>query len=199
MRASDCIAVVPAAGRSERMGVPKLLLPWGLATVIEATLAAWLSAGVERVYVTVRRDDGELADKCRAAGAMVVSPAVDPPDMRASVAASLESAAGDGKFAAWLLAPADMPWLDAEVAQRLMERHAEQPSEILVPSYNGRRGHPVLFPARRARDVVALQSGGIDQIVRAGPTSEIEVATHRVLHDLDSPDDYDRMRREFGP
>ena len=31
--------------------------------------------------------------------AKVVSPAVDPPDMRASVAAALESAAGDGKFA----------------------------------------------------------------------------------------------------
>ena len=53
-------AVVPAAGRSERMGAPKLLLPLGDSTVIEHVLAAWTASPVTRTVVVVRADDAEL-------------------------------------------------------------------------------------------------------------------------------------------
>lgn len=58
-------AIVPAAGLSRRMGAPKLLLPWGSATVIEAVVARWRASPVERIVVVVRRDDQPLQDRLR--------------------------------------------------------------------------------------------------------------------------------------
>jgi len=58
-------AIVPAAGLSRRMGAPKLLLPWGSATVIEAVVARWRASPVERIVVVVRRDDQPLQERLR--------------------------------------------------------------------------------------------------------------------------------------
>lgn len=179
------------------MGRPKLVLPWGGATILQATLAAWNAAGLEGVYVTVRRDDAEAAALARTAGAVVVQPEIDPPDMRASVATALSAAEADEPLAAWLLAPADMPWLDATVARRLIEERRELPTAILVPTYHGRRGHPVLFPGELSQQVRSLASGGINQLVRDGPTREVVCDSPRVLYDLDTPEDYAARRREF--
>ena len=44
-------AIVPAAGRSERMGRPKLILPIGGATVIARVVAALRQGGAEPVVV----------------------------------------------------------------------------------------------------------------------------------------------------
>ena len=58
--------VIPAAGRSVRMGEPKLLLPWRDGTLIEHVLAQWLASRVACVTVVVHPDDQELAAVCRA-------------------------------------------------------------------------------------------------------------------------------------
>lgn len=55
------VAVVPAAGRSRRMGRPKLLLPFGEGTVLGATLAALAGGGARRIAVVARPDDPRLA------------------------------------------------------------------------------------------------------------------------------------------
>lgn len=56
------LAVVPAAGRSRRMGRPKLLLPFGEGTVLGATLAALAGGGARRIAVVARPDDPRLAE-----------------------------------------------------------------------------------------------------------------------------------------
>ena len=82
-------AIVPAAGRSVRMGEPKLLLPWGETTIIESVLAAWRASRVARIVVVVHPEDTRLAELCRAASAMVIQPEIPPPDMKASVCHAL--------------------------------------------------------------------------------------------------------------
>ena len=48
-------AIIPACGRSVRMGTPKLLMPWKDSTVIEAVLAAWEQSQIDEIVVVVRR------------------------------------------------------------------------------------------------------------------------------------------------
>ncbi len=67
-------AIVPAAGRSVRMGRPKLNLPWGESTVLEHVVQAWLASRVDRVIVVVRRDDERLDELCRSLGVEVCVP-----------------------------------------------------------------------------------------------------------------------------
>ncbi len=117
-------AIVPAAGRSRRMGQPKLLLPWGDATIIESVLLGWRASQVEATIVVVHRDDQQLGDICRAAGAEVVVPNEPPPEMKDSIRYGIEHVmkinAGTSP-AGWLLAPADMPDLSVGVIDRVIE------------------------------------------------------------------------------
>lgn len=192
-------AIVPAAGRSQRMGQPKLLLPWGATTVIEHVLAAWKASRVLAVIVTVHPGDDVLIARCRAAGADVVI--VDPPpaDMKASVAAGLayaEATYHPGPADVWLLAPADMPRLNARLIEQLLSAHKPHDPRVLVPVAAGRRGHPVLFPWPLAAAVSKLPTEqGIDALVAAAHPVEIDCDELAAFADLDTPDDYERLTR----
>ena len=195
-------AVIPAAGRSQRMGRPKLLLPWGDSTVIEHVLAAWRDSPVHRVVMVVHPDDGELADVARRCQATVVRPEVPPAEMKESVRIALEHVAAEFAPAAddaWLLAPADMPTLDRATIDRLVAAYQTAEPAIWVPRFEGRRGHPVLFPWPLAAEVGRL---GPDEGVRAlldrHPVRTISAVGASVLEDLDTPKQYEQLRRRAG-
>src|SRR4051812_25373898 len=87
-------AIVPAAGRSERMGRPKLLLPVGGISVIARVVTALRKGGVDVVVVvvpgTVVAGAAELAAEAETSGAYVVIADPPPRDMRASVECGLD-------------------------------------------------------------------------------------------------------------
>ena len=198
--AARVFAVVPAAGRSRRMGQAKLLLPWREATVIEQVLAAWQGSRVACVVVVVHPDDTELADVCRRAGAIVQVAATPPPDMKASVRLGLEWL--DEHFAptaadAWMLAPADVPELTSRQIDRVLAEFDPSAGEILVPVHAGRRGHPVLFPWPLAAEVPRLADDeGINALVKRHPVRELPNDDPGILTDLDTPEDYRRLQGE---
>lgn len=195
-------ALVPAAGRSQRMGQPKLLLPWGNSTVIEHLLAVWKASRVSAVVVTAHPADDELIERCNAAGAEVA--VVDPPpaDMKASVAAGLAhlaTAYEPRPTDVWLLAPADLPRLNARLIDQVLTAHDPAAPRVLVPVSDGRRGHPVLFPWPLASAVGSLAADeGINALVAAAGPREIECDELAAFADLDTPDDYARLRGEAG-
>ena len=195
-------AIIPAAGRSERMGSPKLLLPWGESTIMETVLAAWRAGGVERIVVTVHPDDRELAELCRNRGADIVVPLLPPPDMQASVLAGLQSI--EAQYApvaadAWLLAPADLPHLSAEIIDRLLREHALSPDRILVPVLAGRRGHPVLFPWSWAEQATRLPNNvGLNSLLTGEAVREVAFPNVILDDDVDTPDDYERLKNRHN-
>ncbi len=180
------------------MGAPKLLLPWGSRTLIEHVLAAWQSAGVERCVVVVHRDDHVLAELAANAGAEVVVPAVPPPDMKASVQAALGHIAqhhAPNAEDVWLLAPADMPALSPAVVHALLAAAVENPNAIVAPTYQGRRGHPVLFRWRLADEVQRLAPDqGVNKLLQRHTVVEIPVPSVGILDDIDTPEDYCRLK-----
>lgn len=192
-------ALLPAAGRSKRMGQPKLLLPWGASTVIETVLAAWGASVVARVIVVVHPQDQELADVCRRARADVVVPTVAPAEMRVSIRLGLEHIAATfhpTSADAWLLAPADMPLLTTAAIDAVVAAHNPQSPHILVPTHHGRRGHPVLFPWPLAQEVFTLADDeGVNAIVHRHGYRSVELADAAAIgSDIDTPADYDRLR-----
>lgn len=190
-------AIVPAAGRSRRMGAPKLLLPWAEGTLIEAALAAWKAAGVQHRIVVIHPADACLADVVRHAGGEVCLAPQPPPDMKASVQLGLAYAAqhwqaGEGDV--WLLAPADIPAFSPQLVPTLLAAHAEQPEPILVPVHAGRRGHPVLFPWRYAAEVACLPAdAGVNRLLETFPVREIP-SPWPAAEDIDTPEAYRRLR-----
>lgn len=189
-------AVVPAAGRSRRMGQDKLLLSWGDHTVIESLLAAWQASGVDEIVVVTRQDQTELQALCREA--TVVTPEIAPPEMKDSVRAALNyirDAFSPEDRDVWLLAPADMPQLDPAVVTKILAAHDPASPAIIIPTSDNKRGHPVLFPWAFAASVATLADDeGVNALLERCAVRELECCGPNIHGDLDSPDDYMRLR-----
>ncbi len=191
-------AVVPAAGRSTRMGEHKLLLPFGATTVIEQVLSTWQASQVNEVVVVARCDDLQLSEVCQRSGVSLVTPLKAPPQMKDSVRIALEviqETEAPDEPDVWLLAPADMPRLHPKVIDLLLQSHDPQSPTILVPTMDGRRGHPVLFPWPLARAVGKLgPDSGVNKLLDENPVREIARDEPTILEDLDTPEDYRRLQ-----
>jgi molybdenum cofactor cytidylyltransferase len=102
---------------------------------------------------------------------------------------------------AFLLAPADHPALDASAVRALCDSFHSDPSHsILVPVHGGRRGHPALVAWRHVAGIRALAADrGINAYFRehANELREVSAAGPGVLCDLDTPEDYDRLRETW--
>ncbi len=197
-------AVVPAGGHSTRMGRPKLALPLGDRTVLEHVVAALREGGADRIVVVVGPHVPELVPLAEAAGADVCRLPEATADMRATVEHGLrwlEERYRPRPDDAWLLAPADHPTLNPAVVRQLRESYGNEPSRsIVLPVYGGRRGHPTLIAWRHVAGLRAFPAGqGINGYLRsqAGETLEVAVTNAGILWDLDTPEDYERLRQAW--
>ena len=187
--------VLLAAGAGTRFGGAKLLAPLpadahGVRAGTPLVLAAFehLRTATPHVVVVVRPGDPALCLALEQAGARVVQCERASEGMGHSLAAGIAATAD---AAAWLVALADMPWVDPQTVARLAARLQEGAS-IVAPRYRGRRGHPVGFAARH-RDVLLQLRGdaGARSVVmaHADEVEEVDVDDPGVLRDVDRPED----------
>jgi molybdenum cofactor cytidylyltransferase len=193
-------AIVPAAGRSVRMGRPKLLLPVAGRPVIDHVLTAWTASKVTRTVIVVRADDSDLLDRCRAFAVDVVTPAHPPADMKASVLLALAHIAdcyGPTDGDAWLLAPADLPRLATPLIDEMLAAYNPVDGKAVAPMFAGRRGHPVVMPWRTVHDVQALAADeGLNALVARTPRREIPYDSAAWWEDLNDLAEYGRLLNE---
>jgi len=194
-------AVIPAAGKSVRMGRPKLLLPLGGRSVLEYTVGALREGGVSEVLVIVSPALPELARLAEQVGAKVLQLDADTADMRTTVQRGLDwleqrysPASEDG----WFLAPADHPALEADVIQVLLQTRAAHPERsIFIPTFDGKRGHPTLLTWGHVAGIRNWPAGeGLNTYLRAhaDDTELCPVGSPGILLDMDTPADYERLR-----
>jgi molybdenum cofactor cytidylyltransferase len=202
---SRTFGLIPAAGKSQRMGCPKLALPLGGRTVLEAVVTTVRDAGVASVLVVIGPSAGDLAVLAARAGASVLRLPSDTAEMRDTIEQGLawiehtyQPTHDDG----WLLLPADHPCLESDVIGCLLRARAQDSGRtIVVPTYGGRRGHPVWIGWQHVAALRALPRGqGVNTLLRglAAQVLEVHVAHASVLWDLDTPEDYERLGGRLG-
>jgi molybdenum cofactor cytidylyltransferase len=199
-------ALIPAAGKSRRMGGPKLALPLDGRSVLEVVISAVRQAGVEEVLVILGPQTCNLGLMAEQAGAKVLMLAADTAEMRITILRGLqwvEEQCRPAKEDGWLLLPADHPCVEAPLVRMLLLAQKQQRDKsIVVPTFEGKRGHPVWI---RWEHVAAIRSApageGINAFLRrqARVTLEVAVANASILWDLDTPEDYERLRKALGP
>ena len=193
----NSFAIIPAAGLSRRMGEPKLLKTYRHKPLIEHTLEAWCLSRVDRVLVIIRADDHALQvllQNIRQRLSFEIVLADAPPEMKDSFAAGWtylqESSELSGNDVI-LMAPADMPHLSSAIINQLLDFHPQHPDSILAPEYQGRRGHPALFPETIAQAVSQLTSDqGLNALWEQFPHHSVVVDTDDSFGDFDTPQDW---------
>jgi len=186
------VGVLLAAGRGERFGGGKLLvpLPAGPNAGVALGVAACrnLRAAVGEVIAVVRPGAPSLAASLVREGARVVVAANADDGMGASLAAGVAVAGGADGF---IVALADMPWVTPATIRAVVEA-LRSGASIAAPRYHGRRGHPVGFAAAHRAELVALAGDqGARAIVEANASSVtfVDVDDTGVLADVDVPGD----------
>jgi molybdenum cofactor cytidylyltransferase len=201
-------ALIPAAGRSRRMGSPKLLLDVNGKTVIARVLTALGEAGLANRLVVLHPQDMLLKTEVETYGGRALLPPTPPPEMRDSIEIGLKCVADEilanGEPAdphqPWFLVPADHPVIDPETVTILLHAAAKNPGQIVVPTHDGRRGHPTVFAWKHALQIDQIPVGlGFNWIVERASADVVEIpfASSGVLVDLDTPEDYERLRKTW--
>jgi molybdenum cofactor cytidylyltransferase len=193
-------AIVPAAGHSTRMGRPKLSLPLGDRTVLERVVAALRGGGVRHVLVVVGPHVPELVPLAATGGADVCLLPRATPDMRSTVEHGLrwlEDQYHPQPEDWWVLAPADHPVVEPGIVRKLLAAAGRDDRSIVIPVHDGCRGHPTVLAWRHVAGIRALPAdAGINAYLRehADETLEVPISDPGILTDLDTPDDYERLR-----
>jgi molybdenum cofactor cytidylyltransferase len=195
-------AVVLAAGSSTRMGRPKLLLPLAGKPIVQHVVDTALGAPVDEVVVVL----GPEPDAVRAAVR---------PDERlrftvndrsvegqsTSLRAGLDAADAGAGAAVILLG--DQPGVSREALEAVLAaaRGALPAAAAAVQaSYDGTPAHPTLFLRSVWAEVVEEGDHGARNWIRTHPDRRVLVEVGgRPPEDVDTPEDYERVRRLFEP
>ena len=144
--------ILLAAGSASRFGAAKLLQPLSDGTPVGVASARTLLQVLPNSIAIVRTGDQALIEAFSAIGLPVVENPLADAGMGSSLAAGVCATSG---ATGWLIALADMPWLQPATITALSERLNSGVS-IVAPVYQGRRGHPVGFSSRWRRELQAL-------------------------------------------
>ncbi|MBI3512480.1 MAG: NTP transferase domain-containing protein [Proteobacteria bacterium] len=189
-KAPRIAALVLAAGQSRRMGRNKLLLPIEGTPMVARTVDALIASVATDIVVVT----GHQADPVRAALAGRSVAFVHNPDFATGLASSLKAglAALPADADGVLVCLGDMPLVMPAHLDRLIA--AFNPVEgrlICVPTYDGKRGNPVLWARQFFAEMHSLSGdvGARGLIERhAEALCEVAMTDAGVLLDVDTPD-----------
>ncbi len=189
-------AVVLAAGKSERMGLNKLLLKVGGRGILDRLFDALHSSEMDEVLVVLGHRPQDIRPIAEAHNARVVINTDYEEGMTSSFKAGLRHVYADAAF----LFLGDQLGLEAELLDRMTATmECDQDALIVSPVHRGRRGHPVLFRNSLFPEILSLSPGETvrDVVLR-------HEASHRLVEgdlwctlDIDTPEDFEEARRLF--
>jgi len=182
-------AILLAAGKASRMGKLKQLMPFGQSTIVEQAIDNLLRSAVDEVIVVVGYRAEEVI---KTIGTRSVKLVVNPDykqGMSTSIIAGLKAVDSQGQ--AVMLALGDQPLIDSRTVNRLIEEFYDRDKGIAIPTYQGRRGHPIIFDIKYEEKLLALMGDiGGRQIVNDHPDDILEVAVSckGIIIDIDTVD-----------
>jgi molybdenum cofactor cytidylyltransferase len=139
------VATVLAAGRSRRMGEPKPILPWKGTTFLGHILGVLEKSGIQRRSVILGPDAEAVLKAVDLKGAeRLNNPDVDRGQL-SSLWIAVDWAAEDPETDALLVCLVDQPDITIELISQLVDRFHKSDKPIVIPTFEGRRGHPVIF------------------------------------------------------
>lgn len=191
-------AIILAAGQSRRMGQPKMLLPWGKASVLEHVISVFAAAGVEDILVVTGAVHEQIEHAVTRYRERYPARVVHNPDylhgeMLSSLRHGLRTLVPENKAAAALVALGDQPQVQERSVRLVCEAFLHTESKLVVPSFEMRRGHPWLVARPLWPDILGMQPPKSPRDFlnsHANDIHYVNVDTPSILADLDTPEDY---------
>jgi molybdenum cofactor cytidylyltransferase len=185
--------IILAAGASLRMGQPKPLLLWRGEPFIRHIARLALAANLSPVVIVA----GEHALEIRNVVADLPVTVIHNPDWEAGQSTSVRCGvrALPDTIGSAIFLLADQPHIPVELVKALSDRHAQTLSPIVAPLIDDRRGNPVLFDRVTFVNLQSLTGDvGGRAVFAKHPIAYVPWHDARLLWDIDTPEDYQRLR-----
>ncbi len=194
-------AMILAAGESRRMGSPKALLPFPEPDNTQNTFLGHLlqvfgATPASPIVVVLGHHAETLRRQFDFSNARVVVNKNYRDGMLSSILAGLEALSGEPVEGA-LVCPVDHPDVSPAVVETLIARFERERPPVILPTFEGRRGHPVLFSSAVFSELhAAPKEVGARRVVwdHQEDLLEVEVSHGGVAIDIDTPGDYRAFR-----
>ena len=182
-------AVILSGGASRRMGSPKALLPHQGRPFLEHLLdiAKHPRIGVRRVVLGA--DAGPIIKEIHLAADDIVVNHEWEQGQLSSIHVALRSLPPGTE--GMLLCPVDHPLVSAALVGELIEAFDKTNAPVVIPLYEGRRGHPVIFAAALYDELLnAPMDKGARAVVwaHAGEIAEVPTNEEGCVLNLNDPD-----------
>ena len=189
-------AILLGAGESKRMGRDKLLLPWGKRTILEHCLQVLLRSKIKEVIVVLNPQNTVLTNGLGEKRIKVVL----NPDYKKGMSSSIRRGirALNPKSDGILIALGDMVFLRSRTIDAILRAFREEKGNIILPSFRGRQGHPVLFHRKYKGELLKIKGDtGGKSIIMKHPEDVfvIQVKSRGVIRDIDTWVEYKKELR----
>lgn len=183
-------AVILAAGESSRMGAPKALVSYQGRPFLEHLLQVTRHPKVGLTRVVLGAGAEEIRSQLKLDPATVVVNQNWQEGQLSSIHAALRSLPV-GLTDGILLCLVDHPLVTATLVSELVEKFYAAGKPIVVPTYNGKRGHPTIFSSKLYQELLnaPLETGARSVVwAHAGEVLEVPTVEEGVVLNLNDPE-----------
>ncbi len=177
------------------MGSPKALLPYRGATFLEHLLEITTHPRIGVCRVVTGASHAEIVRRVPLPPGVVVMNRQWQKGQLSSIRAAIVSLRAE-ETEGMLVVLVDHPLVTAGVVSALIDAFDHAPGSIVLPTWQGRRGHPLIFPARLYSELHGAPDDlGARAVVWAHKNEVVEVPTEEqgVVLDIDDRATFDRL------
>jgi len=189
--------VVLAAGKSERFGRNKMLIDVLGKPLIRGVVENALNSRVDEVIVVLGYMAKEIEEVLKDLPCKVVYNRNFEEGMSSSVKIGVSKISKTAE--AVLILPGDYPLVTAEDIDRVISKFRETGASIVIASYKGRPGHPILFSQKLFNEILKIseKEQGLKAVVRKHGEEVVLAETNSpgVLMDVDTEEHFKKVIR----
>ncbi|MFX1508239.1 MAG: NTP transferase domain-containing protein [Promethearchaeota archaeon] len=186
--------IVLAAGESRRFPSNKLLFEIKKnVTIIELLLSSILTSKVDQILVILGHEAEAVDKKVQKVNTgikTVINPQYRQGGMSSSIRLGVEEAL---ESQAVLITPADIPFIPSEVINLLIDYYLSNSPLLIIPTYQGQKGHPILISSKLFKHVLKIseERRGLKEIIEMFKEEIKFLPTNYqgILYDIDSVTD----------
>jgi len=210
-RSDELFGLVLAAGESSRMGTEKQLLTYRGRTFIERAVDGFIHAGIKCVAVVLghkyelmaahlknsyppevlARSDSELILVENASYKLGQFSSI-----RRGISAICEKKSVDF-YAGFMIQLIDRPTVEPETFKKLKEKFSDSSKNIVIPSFEMRRGHPVCISTKYVEKILELaDTSSLREIIKNNgeDIAYLNICDAGIIQNIDTPDEYEKIK-----
>lgn len=197
---ADIDSIIIAAGSSSRIGAFKPLLDFGESNIIGTIIQKLRASGRGSIIVVSGYNHQLLEAELKGYPVCLVVNEDYRRGMLSSIQSGLRAASKTASGA--LIYLVDQPFVKVDTLEKIISAFAEGRAGIVLPSYQGKHGHPIIIARKYFDEVFELDNSiGLRQLIgrHRDDIHEVDVSTDDILRDINTWEDYQRelaMSRE---